>query len=65
MKLVNLFGGKKVANSDVEPVEIDNVQDVINEIDAPEEPADADEKNDYLGNRDAYRRYLQLHPQEF
>lgn len=48
MKLVNLFGGKKVANSDVEPVEIDNVQDVINEIDAPEEPADADEKKNLI-----------------
>ena len=45
MALFNLFNSKKVANSDVEPVEIDNVQDVNNEIDAPEEPTDDEKKN--------------------
>ena len=48
MKLVNFFNSKKVANSDVAPVAIDNVQDVNNEIDAPEEPTDADEKKNLI-----------------
>ena len=45
MALFNLFNSKKVANSDVEPVVIDTVQDVNNEIDAPEEPTDDEKKN--------------------
>lgn len=48
MALFNFFNSKKVANSDVEPVEIGSVQDVNNEIDAPEEPTDADEKKNLI-----------------
>lgn len=48
MKLVNLFGSKRVANNDVESVEIDNVQDVNNDKDAPYEPIDVDEKKNLI-----------------
>ena len=48
MALFNFLNSKKVANSDVEPVIIDNVQDVNKEIDAPNEPTDADEKKNLI-----------------
>lgn len=49
MALFNLFKGKKVANSDVTPVEINNEQDVINESENPvEDPKDEEGKKNLI-----------------